>query len=66
MLGGHLDIFCKNCIVCLKKTENKRKRGWGRYISTSRLLVGRAVGKIFLTNLTVFWITATTDLFKQE
>ena len=22
-------ICCKNCIVCLKKTENKRKRGWG-------------------------------------
>ena len=28
-------IYCKNCIVCLKKTENKRKRGrdWLIFIS---------------------------------
>ena len=26
--GYRMDIFCcKMCIVCLKKTENKRKRG---------------------------------------
>ena len=31
MLDGHffIVIYCKNCSVCLKKTENKRKRGWG-------------------------------------
>ena len=29
ILDGHFFTFicCKNCIVCLKKTENKRKRG---------------------------------------
>ena len=29
ILDGHFFtlICCKNCIVCLKKTENKRKRG---------------------------------------
>ena len=31
ILDGHfiILIFCKNYIVYLKKTENKRKRGWG-------------------------------------
>ena len=29
ILDGHFFTYicCKNCIVCLKKTENKRKRG---------------------------------------
>ena len=31
-----IDIFtlncCMNCMFCLKKTENIRKRGWGRHI----------------------------------
>ena len=31
ILDGHFFTYicCKNCIVCLKKTENKRKRGRG-------------------------------------
>ena len=27
--GGFTLICCKNCIVCLEKTENKQKRGRG-------------------------------------
>ena len=29
ILDGHFFTYCKNCNVCLKKTENKQKRGRG-------------------------------------
>ena len=34
ILDGHFFtlICCKNCIVCLKKTENKRKRGLAQFL----------------------------------
>ena len=34
-------ICCKNCIVCLKKTKNKRQRGRGWPIFLKKNFVGR-------------------------
>ena len=32
-----LFVVPRNCIVCLKKSENKQKRGWGRPILKKKM-----------------------------
>ena len=49
-------ICCKNCIVCLKKTKNKRKRGWvwpiflKKYLLLLRTLEARICNCLLLSN----------------
>ena len=48
ILDGHFFTFicCKNCNVCLKKTENKRKRGRGRPKILKNLFMTSAPGLV--------------------